>query len=103
MLKLVFDRFQIEMNEQDIARIISDFLISVSNNSVQRVLPYWKFEVVQTLDNGHDIAFSYRLRERDVKTIESCLKQFYSIDIKIEDVRPPYATDKYLIVYLPSV
>lgn len=100
MLKLVFDRFYIPMNEQDIARIVLDFLKSVSKDNLDKVLQNWKFEVVQSISE-HEVAFSYRLKELDIKQIEMCLKQIYGIDRTFEDTRPQYAIDRYLMVYIP--
>lgn len=97
MEKLVFDRFYIEMNEQDIARIISDFLTSVSNGNIQ--LNSWKFEVVQSIGE-HDVAFSYRLKKLSVKVIEERLRDL-KININFVHTVPPDATDRYLVVYLP--
>jgi hypothetical protein len=91
----------IEMNEQDVAQIISDFLQNISKQNAQEILPNWKFEIAQSLENNYEIGISYRLKKLDVKHIETCLKQIYGLDVIFVDTRPQYATERYLIVYLP--
>jgi hypothetical protein len=103
MRKLVFDRFYIEMNEQDIARIIAGFLDAVSNGKINPILlAEWKFEIVTFIKEEHEIAFSYRLKKLDIKKIELCLQQFHEMTVSFKDKTEHLSTDKYLIVCLPK-
>jgi len=100
MRKLVFGKFYIEMNEQDVARIVSEFLKSVSSGNVQ--LHEWRFAVMNSTDVGHEVAFSYRLKKLDVKIIEAQLEQIHQINVNIDDVRLDNAAESYLVVYMPK-
>ena len=101
MRKLVFDKFYIDMNEQDIAQIISEFLMSASKGNIAETIHEWRFQICSLVPSEHEILLSYKLKKLEVEKIELCLKQFHSLDIKFTDVTLKLATDNYIVVYRP--